>query len=129
MYQNDILLLYAIEYKVQYIWVYILQNLTEGEMYAENLKKIRKSLRLSVAKFAELLEMSASTLTGYERSERTPSWQLFAQLYKKANVNLNWFVSGEGEMFLSSQNFASEYESVKNDILEEVRKMFKEKGL
>lgn len=123
------LLLYAIEYKVQYIWVYILQNLTEGEMYAENLKNIRKSLRLSVAKFAELLEMSASTLTGYERSERTPSWQLFAQLYKKANVNLNWFVSGEGEMFLSSQNFASEYESVKNDILKEVRKMFKEKGL
>ena len=129
MYQNGILLLYAIEYKVQYIWVYILQNLTEGEMYAENLKNIRKSLRLSVAKFAELLEMSASTLTGYERSERTPSWQLFAQLYKKANVNLNWFVSGEGEMFLSSQNFASEYESVKNDILKEVRKMFKEKGL
>lgn len=123
------MLLYAIEYKVQYIWVYILQNLTEGEMYAENLKNIRKSLRLSVAKFAELLEMSASTLTGYERSERTPSWQLFAQLYKKANVNLNWFVSGEGEMFLSSQNFASEYESVKNDILAEVRKMFKEKGL
>lgn len=123
------MLLYAIEYKVQYIWVYILQNLTEGEMYAENLKNIRKSLRLSVAKFAELLEMSASTLTGYERSERTPSWQLFAQLYKKANVNLNWFVSGEGEMFLSSQSFASEYESVKNDILKEVRKMFKEKGL
>ena len=98
-------------------------------MYAENLKNIRKSLRLSVAKFAELLEMSASTLTGYERSERTPSWQLFAQLYKKANVNLNWFVSGEGEMFLSSQNFASEYESVKNDILDEVKKMLKEKGL
>ena len=98
-------------------------------MYAENLKNIRKSLRLSVAKFAELLEMSASTLTGYERSERTPSWQLFAQLYKKANVNLNWFVSGEGEMFLPNQNFASEYESVKNDILAEVRKMFKEKGL
>lgn len=70
-------------------------------MYAENLKNIRKSLRLSVAKFAELLEMSASTLTGYERSERTPSWQLFAQLYKKANVNLNWLLTGEGEMFLA----------------------------
>lgn len=68
-------------------------------MYAENLKKIRTELGLSVAKFAEKLEMSASTLTGYERGERTPSWNLFTQLHIKANVNMNWFVSGEGEMF------------------------------
>ena len=68
-------------------------------MVAENLKKIRQELGLSVAKFADKLEMSASTLTGYERNERTPSVNLFTQLYKKANVNLNWFISGEGQMF------------------------------
>ena len=98
-------------------------------MFSENLKKIRQHLGLSVAKFAGKLDIPQRTLTTYERGERTPSWKLFTQLYKKANVNLNWFVSGEGEMFLPNQNFASEYESVKNDILAEVRKMFKEKGL
>jgi transcriptional regulator with XRE-family HTH domain len=84
-------------------------------MYAENLKKIRLALGLSVAKFAEKLEMSASTLTGYERRERTPSWLLFTQLYIKANVNLNWFVSGEGEMFN-----AGRFEDFKDEILKQV---------
>ena len=68
-------------------------------MFAENLKKIRQELGLSVAKFADKLNMSASTLTGYERGERTPSWTLFTQLYKNVNTNINWFVSGEGLMF------------------------------
>ena len=63
------------------------------------LKKIRQELGLSVAKFADKLNMSASTLTGYERGERTPSWTLFTQLYKNVNTNINWFVSGEGLMF------------------------------
>ena len=92
-------------------------------MYAENLKKIRKKLQLSIAKFAEKLEMSASTLTAYERNERTPSWQLFTQLYKKLNVNLNWFVSGEGEMFN-----APKYEDVKDEFEARVIKIMKKQG-
>lgn len=69
-------------------------------MFAGNLKKVRQELGLSVAKFAEKLEMSASTLTGYERGERTPSWNLFTQLSIKSCVNMNWFVTGQGEMFI-----------------------------
>lgn len=72
-------------------------------MLEDNLKKIRQELDLSVAKFSEKLEMPAMTITKYERGERTPSAQLFVQLYKKLNVNMNWFVSGEGEMFNSSK--------------------------
>lgn len=68
-------------------------------MYIENLKLLRKELGLSVAKFSDKLGMSASTLTGYERGERTPSVNLFTQLYLKLAVNLNWFVSGKGAMF------------------------------
>lgn len=93
-------------------------------MFAENLKKVRQKLGLSVAKFAEKLEMSASTLTGYERNERTPSWQLFTQLYKKANVNMNWFVSGEGEMFNTPK-----YTAVKNELRQEVLQILKDEGI
>lgn len=70
-------------------------------MYAENLKKIRKKLGLSVAKMADKLEMSASTLTAYERRERTPSVEFYGKLSAILKVNLNWIVSGSGEMFLS----------------------------
>jgi transcriptional regulator with XRE-family HTH domain len=93
-------------------------------MYAENLKKIRLELGLSVAKFAEKLEMSANTLTNYEQSRREPSYNLFVQLNKKLNVNLNWFVSGHGNMFNAPQ-----FEQVKDNLAIEVRKILKEEGL
>lgn len=96
-------------------------------MFAENLKKIRQELGLSVAKFADKLEMSASTLTGYERGERTPSWTLFTQLYIKANVNMNWFVSGEGEIF--NQKEAQQDEQLENLVAKIVERKMLERGL
>lgn len=95
-------------------------------MYAENLKKIRKKLGLSVAKFAEKLEMSASTLTGYELRKRIPSIMLCTQLYRKLNINLNWFVSGNGDMFNKS---TSDFEQTKKEIIDEVKKMLKNEGI
>ena len=93
-------------------------------MFAKNLKKVRQALGLSVAKFADKLEMSASTLTGYERGERTPSWNLLTQLYIKANVNMNWFISGDGEMF-NPQSF----EQVKDDLVLKVREILRSEGV
>lgn len=98
-------------------------------MYSNRIKEIRKKLNLSVAKMAEKIKIPTRTITGYERNERTPSVEFVAQCCTILNINANWFLTGKGEMFLSSQNFASEYENVKNDILKEVQKMFKEKGL
>lgn len=68
-------------------------------MFTQNLKKIRQELGLSIAKFAEKIDIPARTLTTYERAERTPSLKLFTQLCTNANVNINWLVSGNGEMF------------------------------
>ena len=93
-------------------------------MFAKNLKKVRQTLGLSVAKFADKLEMSASTLTGYERGERTPSWNLFTQLYIKANVNMNWFISGDGEMFNPPP-----FEQVKDDLVLRVREILRSEGI
>jgi transcriptional regulator with XRE-family HTH domain len=93
-------------------------------MYAENLKKLRKKLGLSVAKMADRLIMSPSTLTAYERKERTPSWQLFIQLYANANVNLNWFVSGQGQMFN-----APKFEDVEDVMESKVLEILKKQGV
>ena len=93
-------------------------------MYSKNLKKLRENLDLSVAKMAKRLDMSASTLTSYERGDRTPSVEFLTRLYNILNVNTNWFISGEGNMFNAPQ-----FEDVKSEILNEVEKMLKERGL
>lgn len=68
-------------------------------MFAKNLKKLRQHLHLSVDKLSEIVDIPASTLWGYEGNKRKPSIDLPIQLYRKLNVNLNWFLTGEGEMF------------------------------
>ena len=63
---------------------------------------------LSVRKFAEMLDIPERTLSGYERSERTPTAPLFIKLHNICNVNLNWFVSGEGNMFNSEEDVSED---------------------
>ena len=93
-------------------------------MLKENLKKIRQHLGLSVAKMADKIDIPAVTLTNYERGERTPSAQLFIQLYKNADVNLNWLVSGEGNMFRTAQ-----FDTAKGELRAEVMQILKEVGV
>lgn len=90
-------------------------------MFSENLKKIRQHLGLSVAKFADKLDIPQRTLTTYERGERTPSWKLFTQLYQKLNINLNWFVSGKGKMFNEQQPSTSN-EELEQKVVEVMKK-------
>lgn len=91
-------------------------------MYAENLKKLRKSLNLSVDKFAQQLGIPASTIWGYEGKKRIPSIELSVQLYKIFNVNLNWLISGAGEMFNINPN-------KKEELRKEIREVLKEEGI
>ena len=79
-------------------------------MYAENLKKIRKELRYTADETADILGVKPRTYGSWEREEAVPSMELGPLLYKKFNVNLNWFVSGEGEMF-NKQSLPSNMEN------------------
>lgn len=74
-----------------------LQNLTYSE-YSERFKQFRKTIGLSVPKLAERIDIPARTIVSYE-SGRSPSIELLAQICKIYNVNANWFVTGNGEMF------------------------------
>lgn len=76
-------------------------------MYAERLKEIRKNLRFTIDEMAEKLGIKPRVLGSYERKERTPSIELGTHLCKKLNVNLNWFCTGEGEMFNAPQSPSS----------------------
>lgn len=68
------------------------------------LDEIRIAKCLKKTEFAALLEVSPSTISEIMhagRIKRLPNKSLRI-LHKKINVNLNWLLTGEGEMFLPS---------------------------
>ncbi len=93
-------------------------------MYKQRIKEIRSKLNLSVAKMADKIQIPARTITGYERGERTPSIEFVTQCCTILNVNANWFLTGEGEMFIPPK-----FEQVRSDLAREIRKVLKEEGL
>lgn len=74
-----------------------LQKLT---IYSENLKKLRKELRVTAIELADNLGISANSINNYENGRRKPNFEFLELLLQVYNVNLNWFVSGQGEMFI-----------------------------
>lgn len=93
-------------------------------MYSDRIKKIREALDLSVAKLSKKINIPVRTITSYELDGRTPSLDFLAQLCKELNISSEWFLFGKGEMFNAPQ-----FEDVKGEILKEVEKMLKERGL
>jgi DNA polymerase V len=51
--------------------------------------------------FAEKLDISRTTLIGYEDGSSPPSAAFLIKLCEIFNVNINWLLTGTGEMFLS----------------------------
>lgn len=95
-------------------------------MYSEQIREIRSKLNLSVAKMSEKINIPQRTITGYERGERNPSIEFLAQICNILNVNINWFLTNEGEMFKKD---VPRFEQVKGELLGEVRQMLKDEGL
>lgn len=91
-------------------------------MYSANLKKLRTELNLSAQKLADKLEVSQSSIAQYELGKREPNYNFLSQLYIKMGINLNWFVSGQGEMFIGQDKKPDNFKSdVKQAILELIR--------
>lgn len=76
-------------------------------MYKENLKKLRIKLNLSAQKLADKLGSTQVSISNYETGKRKPSYEFLEALHKVYNVNLNWFVSGQGEMFIGQDKTTS----------------------
>ena len=80
-----------------------LQNFIQMEecMFAENLKKFRQDKGLSVEKLANIIDTPAATIWGYEGNKRTPSVDFPILLNRKFDLNINWFLTGEGPMYIN----------------------------
>ncbi|MDH3002285.1 helix-turn-helix domain-containing protein [Pasteurella multocida] len=79
---------------------------------SERLKLVCEQKNWKIKEFAELTGLPYRTMQGYIGGEREPNAEGMTAL-AKVGINLNWLVSGEGEMFQSEsqKNVMSEQET------------------
>jgi len=78
--------------------------------------------------FAKKLGVSKNSVAHYERGERTPDASVLQAYFDRFSVNLNWLVSGEGEMFLDGGPPDPEGPSTETDAPEVQSEIFRETG-
>ena len=69
---------------------------------------MRKTLGLNQINFAKELDIKQPTLVGYEKGSSLPSADFLVKIREVFNANIDWLLTGEGEMFLSKQEKALE---------------------
>jgi len=66
------------------------------------LKQLRKRLKIKQGELANKTGILQQQLSKYERGENKPSADFLIKLIEKTAVNLNWLLTGEGEMFAAN---------------------------
>lgn len=93
-------------------------------MYYKNLQAIRKKLNLTTNEIAAQLDLTVRTYSSYERGERKPPIDFFEKIYKIFNVNLNFLICSQGEIFN-----APTYEQVEDELTQKVEAILRKNGL
>jgi transcriptional regulator with XRE-family HTH domain len=65
----------------------------------DRLKMVRKLKGLSLGKLAALTGLSKGNLSSYENNKTNPSVTALVPILKHLGVNINWLLTGEGEIF------------------------------
>lgn len=91
-------------YKISFIiernlWNYIYFKLRK--IVAERLKTFRVHVGLSVAEFAKIVEKGTPAIYAIEQGRVFPQVDDLATLQQLYGLNLNWIVSGNGNMILN----------------------------
>ncbi len=69
----------------------------------ERFKQIRLSQNLTQQEFADLLVFSQSHLAEIEKGKKEPSRKVLLALITQFHVNINWLLTGKGEMYLDEK--------------------------
>ena len=73
-------------------------------------KQLRKEIGLSQTQFANRISLSQGALSQIENGYSSLSMDSLKKISDAFNVNCNWLVKGNGEMFLTAENSKSFYE-------------------
>lgn len=74
----------------------------EKNFLADQLKRITDARGESVREFAGLLKWPYQTVLNYSNGSRQPGWEFLKALHD-FGINLDWFVSQEGEMYRANR--------------------------
>lgn len=95
--------------------------MTQGE----RIKDVRNSLGLTLEKFGEKLGVTKTAISRLEKGERSLTEQMTKSICREFSVDYMWLTTGDGEMFVESDDdfferidriMAGENESRKNMI-------------
>ena len=71
-------------------------------MIHQKLQIVRKKLNLSQSEISTQIGISNRVYSSYERGERKPSLEFLRTISLTYNINLNWLIADNGEMYNTS---------------------------
>ena len=71
-------------------------------MIEQRLKEIRNSVGLSQKDFGAIMGIAQTSYANYENGRSSIPASLLEALSLKLNLNLNWLITGEGNMYLDN---------------------------
>ena len=69
----------------------------------KRIKELKTRLKITSAEMANELDIPVRTIGSYERDEAQAGAKFFNALIEKYQVNINWLLTGIGNMFISSK--------------------------
>lgn len=69
---------------------------------SERLKQVMEGKGFNLKTFSEQADIPYRTLQNYILTNREPSAESLAKLHSQLGINLNWLMSGNGEMFTNN---------------------------
>lgn len=94
------------------------------ETQGQRIKKIRQELNLSQEEFGKIFDIGKQFISLLEKDKTQLNNDKLVKLLFDYNVNINYLLGGIGSMFNPPK-----FEDVKEEILTEVNRMLKERGL
>lgn len=73
-------------------------------MIATRLKFFRKNNNISAEELAKNINAKASTIYNYESGYSKPNADILRIFIEKYNLNINWLLTGKGQMFIYPKN-------------------------
>ena len=96
--------------------------------FSNNLKKIRKSLKLSQAKLAELVNISQRTISHYEKGDSEPELIIVCRLADAFNITvdqlLGYDANSDADRYVDLNNLVLEYYHKKKEAEYKLRNDF-----
>lgn len=69
----------------------------------KRIKEFRVALHMTAIELGKELDIPVRTIGSYERNEAQPGAKFFSKLVERYHVNINWLLSGKGNMFTSAK--------------------------